>query len=113
RGLLHVSRALAAVRPPSSLAVVRTADLALIEEPGIFIDRPHALAVDTVSGRVFAGSLAAGRIAVFEPESGDVRIREVPEAPNGFVGLTVAPDGGHLVATTQVTDHMLAFDLSD
>lgn len=110
RGLLHVTRALAAVRPPTSLAVLRVSDLALIEEPELFVSRPHALAVDTVSGRVYAGSLSDGSIAVFDPESGDVAIVRVEDAPNGLVGLSVSPDGSRVVATTQVTDRMVAFD---
>lgn len=113
RGLLHVTRALAAVRPPTSLAVLRTSDLALVEEPDLFISRPHALAVDPVSGRVYAGSLADGSIAVFDPETGDVGIVRVEDAPSGFVGLSVSPDGSRVIATTQVTDRMVAFDATD
>lgn len=110
RGLLHVTRALAAVRPPTSLAVLRVSDLGLVEEPDLFVSRPHALAVDTVSGRVYAGSLADGSIAVFDPATGDTRVVRVEGAPNGLVGLAVSPDGSRLVATTQVTDRMIAFD---
>lgn len=113
RGLLHVSRALMAVRPPSSLAVIRLSDLSVIDEPEVFVSRPHALAVDTVSGRVYTGSLANGLLAVFDPTSGDVQTEAVPDAPNGFVGLAVSPDGSRLVATTQITNRMLAFDASD
>lgn len=112
RGLLHVSRALMAVRPPSSLAVIRISDLSVVDEPEVFVSRPHALAVDTVSGRVYTGSLADGLLAVFDPATGEVRTEAVADAPSGFVGLAVSPDGSRLAATTQVNDRMLAFDAS-
>lgn len=113
RDRLYASRALAAVRPPSSLAMLRASDLALLEEPEIFVSRPHALAVDTISGRVYSGSLVSGSIASFDPRTGEVWVATAEEAPNGFVGLAPSPDGARLVATTQLTDRMLALDTAD
>src|SRR5690606_27251962 len=46
RDLVFVSRALGSANPPRSLAVLRASDLALLDEPDIFIPRPHALAVE-------------------------------------------------------------------
>lgn len=110
RDRLYVTRALSAVSPPSSLGVFRASDLTLLEEAEIFIPRPHGLAVDTASGRVFAASLSEGRIAVREPDRGRVSLIDAEDAPNGFVGLAASPDGRLLVATTQITNRLLAFD---
>jgi DNA-binding beta-propeller fold protein YncE len=110
RDLLYVSRALGAVSPPTSLAVLRASDLEVLDEPDIFVPRPHALAVDTVSGRVYTGSLSTNGIASLDFVTGDVRVTEVEGPPHAFVGLAVSPEGGRVVATTQLTDRLLAFE---
>ncbi len=110
RDLLFVSRALGAVNPPTSLAVLRASDMELLEEPDIFVPRPHALAVDTVSGRVYTGSLSTNGIASLDFATGDVRVTEVAGPPHAFVGLAASPDGRLVVATTQLTDRLLAFE---
>lgn len=112
RDRLYVSRALMAVHPPSSLGVLRASDLTLVDEPDILISRPHALAVDTVTGRVYAGSLDANQIATLETE-GRVSVTTLPGPPHGFVGLATSPDGRRLVATTQITNQLLAFETAD
>jgi len=113
RDRLYVSRALGMVNPPTRLGIFRASDLELLEEAEIFIKRPHALAVDTTSGRVFTGSLDGNQFAVYDPASGDAEIVNVDGPPRGFVGLAVSPSGDRLVATTQVTDQLLAFDVQD
>lgn len=110
RDLLYVSRALGAVNPPTSLAVLRASDMEVLDEPDIFVPRPHALAVDTVSGRVYTGSLSTNGIASLDFSTGEVRVTEVEGPPHAFVGLAVSPDGGRVVATTQLTDRLLAFE---
>jgi DNA-binding beta-propeller fold protein YncE len=109
RDRLYVSRALAAVHPPTSIGVFRASDLTLLEETEVLVSRPHGMAVDTVSGRVHVASIASGRLATVDPERGSVTITRVPEAPNGFVGVYASPDGGRLVATTQLTDRSVWF----
>src|SRR5690606_26285764 len=52
-----VGRAIGAASGPSSLGVFRASDLEPLEEADVFITRPHALAVDPVSGRVYPASL--------------------------------------------------------
>lgn len=112
RDLLFVSRALGSATPPSSLAVLRASDLRLLDEPYIFLPRPHALAVDTVSGRVYTGSLSTNEIAMLDFATGSVDVTNVPGPPHAYVGLAVAPDGRTLVATTQLTATLLAFNTS-
>lgn len=109
RDLLFVSRALGTANPPRSLAVLRASDMRLLDEPDIFVPRPHALAVDTMSGRVYAGSLSTNEIAALDFATGSVEVTSVPGPPQAYVGLAVAPDGRTLVATTQLTATLLAF----
>lgn len=113
RDRLYVSRALGAVNPARSLAVLRASDLQLLDEPDVFIPRPHALAVDTVSGRVYTGSLSTNEIAMYDPATERTSITTLEGGPQSFVGLASSPDGRHLVATTQISDRLLAFDTSD
>jgi DNA-binding beta-propeller fold protein YncE len=110
RDLLFVSRALGAVNPPTTLAVLRASDMELLEEPDIFVPRPHALAVDTVSGKVYTGSLSTNGIAALDFATEEVRVTEVTGPSHAFVGLAVSPDGDRVVATTQLTDMLLAFE---
>lgn len=109
RDRLFVSRALGSINPPRSLAVLRASDLELLDEPDIFIPRPHALAVDTVSGRVYSGSLSTNQIATLDFAAGDVQLTDLPGPAQAFVGLAVSPDGRILVATTQLSGRLLAF----
>lgn len=110
RNRVFVSRSLSAVSPPMSLGLFRASDLELLEEPYIFISRPHALSIDSVSGRVYSASLDGNRIAGFDPATDEVEITRVDDMSGGFVGLDTSPDGRRLVATTQQTAEMLAFD---
>ena len=110
RDLLFVSRAIGAVNPSTSLAVLRAPDLQLLDEPDIFVPRPHALAVDTVSGRVYTGSLSTNGIANLDFATGEVAVTEVSGPAHAFVGLAASPDGRLIVATTQLTDMLLAFE---
>lgn len=110
RDRLYVSRALSAVRPPTSLGVFRTSDLQKLDAIDVFISRPHALAVDSLTGRVYSASLDGPRIATFAPASEDVRVKTVENLSGGFVGLDTSPDGTRLVATTQQTNELLAFN---
>ena len=109
RDRLFVSRALGSINPPRSLAVLRASDLELLDEPDIFIPRPHALAVDTVSARVYPGSLSTNQIAMLDFAAGDVQLTDLPGPPQAFVGLAVSPDGRTLVATTQLSGRLLVF----
>jgi DNA-binding beta-propeller fold protein YncE len=112
RDRVYASRALGAVSVPSSLGVFRASDLALLDEPGIFIPRPYALAVDTVSGRVYAGSLSANQLASWDPALELADVTEVAGPAHVFVGLATSPDGRRLAATTQLTNLLIAFDAS-
>lgn len=111
RDRVYASRALGAVSVPSSLGVFRASDLALLDEPGVFIPRPHALAVDTVTGRVHTGSLSTNQLATWNPASGRAEVTEVAGPPHVFVGLATSPDGRRLAATTQLTNLLIGFEV--
>ena len=110
RDRVYVSRALGAVNPARSLAVLRASDLAVLDEPDVFIPRPHALAVDTGTGRVYTGSLSTNQIATYDPSSERSWVTSLEGPPQSFVGLATSPDGARLVATTQITNRLLALD---
>jgi DNA-binding beta-propeller fold protein YncE len=110
RGRVYVSRALSAVSPPTSLGVFRMTDLEQIDEVDIFVSRPHALAVDSITGRVYSASLDGNRIAAVDPVAEKVEVTNVDGMSGGFVGLDTSPDGEQLVATTEQTNELLAFD---
>ncbi len=112
RDRAYVSRAIGAASAPSSLGVFRASDLEPLEEADVFITRPHALAVDTVSGRVYTASLSGAQIAEYDPTTGRAFVSDAPGAPAGFVGLAASPSGERLVATTQLTNLLIAFDIS-
>ena len=54
---LYAGRSMAAVRPPQAIGVIRRSDMTF-EEVGIFLPRPHALAVRPGEGTVYTASLA-------------------------------------------------------
>lgn len=110
QGRVYVSRALSAVSPPTSLGVFRMSDLEQIDEVDIFVSRPHALAVDSITGRVYSASLDGNRIAAVDPVAEKVEVTNVDGMSGGFVGLDTSPDGEQLVATTEQTNELLAFD---
>ena len=51
---LYAARSMAAVSPPQEIGVIRRSDMTF-EEVGIFLPRPHALAVQPGTGTVYTG----------------------------------------------------------
>ncbi|HXE56805.1 MAG TPA: hypothetical protein VNK43_02290 [Gemmatimonadales bacterium] len=114
RGRLYASRSMTAVSAPSSIAVVRTGpgEFALEEDLDVLVPRPHAIVVDTVSGRTYTAGLGDNRIAVVD-ERGQVRVVDVPGPNHVYVTFALSPDGRRLAASTQLTSKLLAFDASE
>src|SRR5688500_20290156 len=75
-GRVYASRSMTAVSAPSSIGVIRRSDMALLEELDVILPRPHAIAVDTVSGRVRVSGLGDNRIAVIDT-TGRVELTDV------------------------------------
>ena len=111
-GMLYVGRSMMAVNPPQRIGVIDPEDMG-IEELDVFFARPHALAVDPVTERVFAASLVENRFAVLGETSGQLDLVDVDGPPHTFVQFALSPDRRHLVATAQLTGKLLVFDAAD
>ena len=108
---LYIGRSMAAVSPPQAIGVIRRSDMTL-EEVGVFIPRPHALAVRPGTGIVFTASLAVNQIASFDPADEAVELDELAGGrQHTLVGFAVSPDGRSMVGTTELTASVFVFDL--
>ena len=111
-GMLYVGRSMMAVSPPQRIGVIDPEDMG-IEELDVFFARPHALAVDPATERVFAASLVENRFAILSEASGQLDLVDVDGPPHTFVQFALSPDRRHLVATAQLTGKLLVFDAAD
>jgi YVTN family beta-propeller protein len=108
---LYAARSMAAVSPPQEIGVIRRSDMSF-EEVGIFIPRPHALAVQPGTGTVFTASLSVNQIASFYPEDEALELADLGgDRPHTFIGFTTSPDGRWMVGTTELTASVFVFDL--
>ena len=107
---VYASRSMTAVSAPSSIGIIRRSDMALLEELDVILPRPHAIAVDTVSGRVWVSGLGDNRIAAIDT-AGRVELTDVPGPLHAYVTFALSPDGTHLAASTQLTSSLLLFDV--
>ena len=107
--LLYVGRSMMAVSPPQRIGAIDRSDMS-VEELDVFFPRPHALAVDPATNRVFAASLVENRFAVMEGGSDALELVDVEGPAHTFVQFALSPDRRHLVATAQLTGKLLVFD---
>ena len=108
---LYAARSMAAVSPPQAIGVIRRSDMTL-EEVGIFLPRPHALAVRPGTGTVYTASLAVNQIASFFPEDEAIELDELEgDRQHTIIGFAVSPDGRWMVGTTELTASVFVFDL--
>ena len=108
---LYAARSMAAVSPPQAIGVIRRSDMTL-EEVGIFLPRPHALAVRPGTGTVYTASLAVNQIASFFPEDEAIELDELEgDRQHTVIGFAVSPDGRWMVGTTELTASVFVFDL--
>ena len=107
---VYASRSMTAVSAPSSIGVIRRSDMTLLEELDVILPRPHAIAVDTVSGRVWVSGLGDNRIAAIDT-AGRVELTDMPGPLHAYVTFALSPDGTRLAASTQLTSSLLLFDV--
>ncbi|MCH7892139.1 MAG: beta-propeller fold lactonase family protein, partial [Gemmatimonadetes bacterium] len=108
---LYVGRSMAAVSPPQAIGVIRRSDMTL-EEVGVFLPRPHAMAVRPGTGTVYIASLAVNQIASFYPDDETVELDELEgDRQHTLVEFAVSPDGRWMVGTTELTATVFVFDL--
>lgn len=111
RDRLYASRSMGAVNAPSSIGVIRRSDMKLLDELDVILPRPHAIAADTVSGRVYVAGLGDNRIATITPEE-QVTLTTLEGPLNAYVTFALSPDGRTLAASTQLTARLLGLDVS-
>jgi DNA-binding beta-propeller fold protein YncE len=109
--LLLASRSMSAVNPPKRVAMIHR-DTMTGDEIEVLFPRPHPMAV-TANGYAYTGSLGENQIAIVELASERAKVQRIPGPPHAFVQFTIAPNGRHLVAATEVSGRVLVFDLSD
>ena len=108
---LYAGRSMAAVSPPQAVGVIRRSDMT-IKEVGVFLPRPHAMAVRPGTGTVFTASLAVNQIASFDPSDEAVELDELEgDRTHTLVGFAVSPDGRWMAGTTELTASVFVFDL--
>jgi DNA-binding beta-propeller fold protein YncE len=108
---LYVGRSLSASNPPASIGKVRRSDMTGELIPVVF-PRPHALTADPNGAFIYSASLGQNQLIVYETDSGDVTFASVAGPIHSFVQHAMAPDGGVMASTAQLTNQVLFFDLT-
>ena len=111
RDRVYASRSMTAVNPPGSVGIIRRSDMQLMEELDVLVPRPHAIAADTRTGRVYVSGLGDNRIATIDT-AGRVELTEVAGPLHAYVTFALSPDGTRLAASTQLTARLLGFDVT-
>ena len=111
RDRVYASRSMTAVSPPGSVGIIRRSDMQLLEELDVLVPRPHAIAADVRSGRVYVSGLGDNRIATIDT-AGRVELTEVAGPLHAYVTFALSPDGTRLAASTQLTARLLGFDVT-
>ena len=109
---LYAGRSMMSVSPPESMVQLKRSTME-VEEIGVLMPRPHALAISHDGSSVYLSSLAQNRVATFKNESGDMIFDEIEgDRPHVFIGFTISPDGKTMVGTSEVTSKAFVFDLT-
>jgi len=109
--MLYVARSMIAANPPQGIGVIDRRTMTG-EEVGVFIPRPHALAVAPDGQTVFTASLAVNQIVMLNPWTEELEISDLGEArPHTFIGFAVSPSGHIMAGTTELTSSVFLFDL--
>ncbi len=109
--VLFVGRSMAAVNPPQRIGVIDREAMTL-DEIDVFFPRPHALAVEPAGRFVYTSSLAENRLGVYDLDTGELELVDLEGPPHVFVQFAISPDGKTLVSTTELTGHLLVFDIA-
>ena len=110
--LLFVGRSLSAPAPPSSIGRITRSTMA-IEEVQVLFPRPHALAVDPDGGFVHTASLGENQLMTVEAAGSTVSFTPVAGPAHAFVQFAVSSQRDRMYATTQLSNRVLVFDISD
>jgi DNA-binding beta-propeller fold protein YncE len=107
---LVVSRSMSAVNPPARVAVIRRSAMQG-DELDVLFPRPHPVAVAR-NWYAYTGSLGVNQIASISLVNDRVEVVPVAGPPHSFVQFAIAPDGGTLVASTDISGLLVVFDLA-
>lgn len=111
-GVLFASRSMSAVNPPTRVGWVDTRSMDG-EEIDVFLPRPHPMALSPDGRWAYTGSLGVNQIATIELDTEDVTLTDLDGPPHALVQFDISADGRTMVASTELSGRMLAFDLSD
>ncbi|MGH7541379.1 MAG: YncE family protein [Gemmatimonadota bacterium] len=110
--LLLASRTMSAVSPPPLVSLIDPADMEG-DEIEVLFPRPHPLALSRDGRWAYTGSLGENVIAAIDLEAEEATLTPVEGPPHAFVQFAVSPDGRTLVAATELSGLLMAFDLAD
>ncbi len=111
-GVLMASRSMSAVNPPTRVGWVDTRTMEG-EEIDVFLPRPHPMALSPDGRWAYTGSLGVNQIAAIDLETEDVTLTDLEGPPHALVQFDISDDGRTMVAATELSGRLLAFDLSD
>ena len=110
--LLVASRSMSAVNPPSRISLVRGGSMDG-EEIEVVFPRPHPMVLSADGRWAYTGSLGENQLAAVDLDTEEVSLTSIEGPPHALVQFAISPDGGTLVASTEVSGRLLVFDLSD
>lgn len=111
-GRLMASRSMSAVNPPTRVGWVDTRTMEG-DEIDVFFPRPHPMVVSPDGRWGYTGSLGVNQIGAIDLETEDVTLTDLDGPQHALVQFAVSADGRWLVAATELSGRLLAFDLSD
>ena len=110
--VLVVSRSMSAVNPPPRISIVRGGSMEG-EQIDVFFPRPHPMLITADGAWAYTGSLGVNQLAAVNLETEEVTLTSIEGAPHSLVQFALSPDERTLVAATELTGRLLAFDRSD
>ncbi len=111
--MLYVSHTMSIVDVPSTVAAIRTSDMALIEEVEVFLARPHGIIVHPEGGYAYTASLSSNRIAVINTGTQEADVVDQEGDTQMFVHFAPSPDGAVMYVTGQTSNTAQVLDVSN
>jgi DNA-binding beta-propeller fold protein YncE len=110
--LLVASRSMSAVNPPARISVIRGGSMEG-DEIDVFFPRPHPIVISADGKWAYTGSLGVNQLAAIDLETEEVTLTSIDGPAHSLVQFSLSPDGQTLVAATELTGRLLAFDRTD
>lgn len=110
--VLVASRSMSAVNPPPRISIVRGGSMEG-EQIDVFFPRPHPMVITANGEWAYTGSLGVNQLAAVNLETEEVTLTSIDGPPHSLVQFALSPDERTLVAATELTGRLLAFERSD